>query len=168
MRLTLAPLVFLLLGACATSPPENYPPWPKETGHRPDLPTESTPPHIRDLLLRAMALVGTPYRFGGSSPDTGFDCSGFVRYVFQSSAGLALPRTSDEMSQAGREIGRGELQPGDLVFFDTLRRPFSHVGIYLGEHRFIHAPSNGGYVEIVNLTDRYWRRRYNGARRIGL
>lgn len=167
MKSTWAPILLMLLGACATSPPETRLPWPKAAGHQSITFTENTPPHIRDLLLRAMALIGTPYRFGGSSPDTGFDCSGFVRYVFQSS-GLVLPRTSDEMSQTGSQIGKDELQPGDLVFFDTLRRPFSHVGIYLGEHRFIHAPSNGGYVEIVNLTDRYWRKRYNGARRIGL
>lgn len=166
MRLT-SVVIVLLLGACATSPPGTRSPWTKATGERPIAFTESAPPHIRDLLLRAMALIGTPYRPGGISPDTGFDCSGFVRYVFQSS-GLTLPRTSDEMSQVGNRVEKNELQPGDLVFFDTLSRPFSHVGIYLGEHRFIHAPSNGGRVEIVNLTDRYWLRRYNGARRIGL
>lgn len=114
-----------------------------------------------------MALTGVPYRYGGATPDTGFDCSGFVHYVYQAS-GRAVPRTTHELSQFGREIAKEALQPGDLVFFDTLRRPFSHIGIYLGDQRFIHAPSHGGHVEIVRLSDRYWLTRYNGARRIDL
>jgi cell wall-associated NlpC family hydrolase len=120
-----------------------------------------------ELLLRALGLVGTPYRFGGHSPDTGFDCSGLVHYLFSEVLGLALPRRTQDMSRVGDPVGRHELNPGDLVFFDTLREPYSHVGIYLGDQRFIHAPSSGGRVEIVTLTNRYWLRRYNGARRIG-
>jgi cell wall-associated NlpC family hydrolase len=120
-----------------------------------------------DLLLQAFALTGIRYRYGGDSPATGFDCSGFVRYVFQQ-IGTALPRNASEISHLGRRVDRNELQPGDLVFFNTLRRPFSHVGIYLGDQRFIHAPSRGGNVEIVNMSQRYWERRYNGARRLNL
>lgn len=120
-----------------------------------------------DLLLRAFALTGIQYRYGGNSPATGFDCSGFVRYVF-SEIGTVLPRNASEISHLGRRVDREELQPGDLVFFNTLRRPFSHVGIYLGDHRFIHAPSRGGKVEIVNMSHHYWERRYNGARRLDL
>lgn len=118
------------------------------------------------MLLRALGLVGVPYKYGGNSPDTGFDCSGLVYYVFGDAIGLALPRNAEEISRVGDHIGRDKLEPGDLVFFNTLRRPFSHVGIYLGEQRFIHAPSEGGQVEIVSMTGRYWQGRYNGARRI--
>lgn len=125
------------------------------------------PPGTRgELLLRALGLVGVPYQYGGNSPNTGFDCSGLVHYVFGQAIGLALPRNAEEISRVGDQIARDELEPGDLVFFNTLRRPFSHVGIYLGEQRFIHAPSQGGQVEIVSMTGRYWHSRYNGARRI--
>jgi len=118
--------------------------------------------------LRALGLIGVQYTYGGSSPDAGFDCSGLVQYLFGQVLGLTLPRSAQEMSRVGAEVGADELHLGDLVFFNTLRQPFSHVGIYLGEQRFIHAPSSGGQVEIVNMTDRYWQRRYNGARRISL
>lgn len=120
-----------------------------------------------DLLLQAFALTGIKYRYGGESPASGFDCSGFVRYVF-GQLGTVLPRNASEISHLGRSVERSQLQPGDLVFFNTLRRPFSHVGIYLGDHRFIHAPSRGGTVEIVNMSQRYWEGRYNGARRLDL
>lgn len=116
--------------------------------------------------MQALRLVGVPYEYGGSSPDTGFDCSGLVHYVFTYALGLALPRSAEEISRVGEQIGRDALEPGDLVFFNTLRRPFSHVGIYLGEQRFIHAPSHGGQVEIASMTGRYWQNRYDGARRI--
>ncbi len=119
-----------------------------------------------ELLLQALGLVGLPYKYGGNSPNTGFDCSGLVHYVFGHAAGLALPRSAEEISRVGNQVPPDELEPGDLVFFDTLQRPFSHVGIYLGEQRFIHAPSQGGQVEVVSMADRYWQRRYNGGRRI--
>ena len=120
-----------------------------------------------ELMLQALSLIGINYRYGGDTPVTGFDCSGFVRYVFNQ-IGTGLPRSAPEISRIGRTVDRDELQPGDLVFFNTLRRPFSHVGIYLGEQRFIHSPSRGGNVEIVNMSERYWERRYNGARRLDL
>jgi cell wall-associated NlpC family hydrolase len=120
----------------------------------------------RELLLRALSLVGVPYRYGGQSPDTGFDCSGLVQYLYNEVWGLALPRRAQDMSRVGSAVGRHELTAGDLVFFDTLREPYSHVGIYLGNHKFVHAPSSGGRVEVVVMTDRYWVRRYNGARRV--
>lgn len=167
MRLTLA-LSATLLAACASAPPgtrdrlsqpETWSPGAEETYY---------PARARELILRAFALVGTPYRYGGQSPETGFDCSGLIYYVFNRELGLALPRNTQEISRAGEAVGRNDLRPGDLVFFDTLRRPFSHVGIYVGEQRFIHAPSTGGQVEIVNMGSRYWQNRYNGARRISL
>ena len=121
------------------------------------------------VLDQAVQLLGTPYRWGGDGNNTralGFDCSGFVTHVFQTSLGLTLPRTAKAMSRIGEKIAKPDLQPGDLVFFNTMRRAFSHVGIYLGNDRFIHAPRSGEEVRIDNLYDTYWLRRFNGARRI--
>ncbi len=121
---------------------------------------------FQDVLLSALSLSGTPYKFGGNSPETGFDCSGFVRYVFSQAANMTLPHGARAISQLGKAIPLEQLQPGDLVFFNTLKNAFSHVGIYLGEGRFIHAPSNGGGVHIVSMNDAYWSKRFNGARRL--
>ncbi|MBI5911106.1 MAG: C40 family peptidase [Betaproteobacteria bacterium] len=118
------------------------------------------------IALQALAHLGTPYRAGGLSPQTGFDCSGLVAYVYREGAGLALPRNTFELSLLGQAVERGTLRPGDLVFYNTQRREYSHVGIYLGEERFIHAPASGGEVRVENLRADYWVRRYNGARRI--
>lgn len=120
----------------------------------------------QELVLRALSFVGVNYRRGGESPESGFDCSGLVRHVFRESLGLSLPRTSRDISRVGETIPRDELQPGDLVFFNTLRRGFSHVGIYLGEHRFVHAPATGGEVRVEDMRQSYWTKRFNGARRI--
>jgi cell wall-associated NlpC family hydrolase len=122
----------------------------------------------RELVLYALSYVGVPYRYGGSSPDTGFDCSGLVHYVYSRAAGLVLPRRSEALSELGTPVGVAELEPGDLVFFNTLRRPYSHVGIYLGDQRFLHAPATGGQVSLVDLRSRYWQSRFNGARRLSL
>ena len=120
----------------------------------------------QDAIDQAMDLLGIRYRRGGDSPETGFDCSGFVSHVFREGLGLILPRSSKEMSRSGEAIGRDELQPGDLVFFNTMRRAFSHVGIYLGDNQFVHAPRSGGQVRIEDLRESYWMKRFNGARRI--
>ena len=120
----------------------------------------------QELALRALSFVGVSYRHGGESPETGFDCSGLVRHVFREGLGLILPRSSRDISRVGETIDRDALQPGDLVFFNTLRRSFSHVGIYLGEHRFVHAPASGGEVRIEDIRQKYWTKRFNGARRI--
>lgn len=122
--------------------------------------------NAQELVVRALSFVGVHYRRGGDSPASGFDCSGLVRHVFRESLGLALPRTSRDISRVGETIRREELQPGDLVFFNTLRRGFSHVGIYLGDHRFVHAPATGGEVRVEDMRLHYWSKRYNGARRI--
>ena len=119
-----------------------------------------------DVVVEALSLLGTPYRFGGSSPSVGFDCSGLVRHVFASALSRDLPRRAEEISGVGHPVSRAELQPGDLVFFDTLRRAFSHVAIYIGEGRFVHAPARNGRVRIEGLDDRYWATRFNGARRL--
>lgn len=118
------------------------------------------------LAIEAMSLVGIHYRRGGSSPEHGLDCSGLVRYVFREALGTELPRTSFEISKMGETVEKQDLQPGDLVFFNTLRRTFSHVGIYLGDNKFIHAPSSGGAVRIESMDLAYWKARFNGARRI--
>jgi cell wall-associated NlpC family hydrolase len=120
----------------------------------------------QDAIDQAMGLLGIRYRRGGSSPEAGFDCSGFVSHVFREGLGLILPRNSRELSQSGDEIEKNELQPGDLVFFNTMRRAFSHVGIYLGDNQFVHAPRAGGRVRIEDLRDTYWNKRFNGARRV--
>ena len=117
------------------------------------------------VALQALVHLGTPYRVGGLSPQTGFDCSGLVAYVFREGAGLALPRNTFDLSILGQPVERGALRPGDLVFYNTQRREYSHVGIYLGEDRFIHAPASGGEVRVESLRADYWVRRYNGARR---
>jgi len=122
----------------------------------------------QDAVDQAMDLLGIRYRRGGSSPEAGFDCSGFVNHVFREGLGLILPRSSKEMSRSGQEISRDELRPGDLVFFNTMRHAFSHVGIYLGDNQFVHAPRTGGRVRIEDLRDGYWMKRFNGARRVDL
>jgi len=120
----------------------------------------------QDAIDQAMDLLGIRYRRGGTSPETGFDCSGFVSHVFREGVGLILPRTSREMSQAGEEVRTEELRPGDLVFFNTMRHAFSHVGIYLGNHQFVHSPRAGGRVRIEDMREAYWKKRFDGARRI--
>ncbi|AVR88683.1 C40 family peptidase [Thauera aromatica] len=118
------------------------------------------------LVDEALSYLGIRYRFGGTSPSTGLDCSGLVLNAFRNAVGLDLPRTAREMAALGDRIGRQELKPGDLVFFNTMRRTFSHVGIYLGDGRFVHAPSSGGEVRVENIASRYWSQRFNGARRL--
>lgn len=119
-----------------------------------------------DLTVKAMDMLGIRYKRGGSTPENGLDCSGFVRYVFKDAVGAELPRTSNEISKVGENIQTKDLQPGDLVFYNTLRRGFSHVGIYLGDNKFIHSPSAGGQVRIESMDISYWKKRFNGARRI--
>lgn len=123
-------------------------------------------PPTSELASQALGYLGIRYRMGGSSPDTGFDCSGLVGYVTRQVLGLNLPRRAEEISRLGQEVEQAELQPGDLVFYNTLRRKFSHVGIYLGDGRFVHSPSAGGVVRIESMDMSYWKNRFNGARRI--
>jgi cell wall-associated NlpC family hydrolase len=143
-----------------------------ETGNPPDFTTSASQAagsvlgQAQEFALRALSFIGVRYQWGGTSPDTGFDCSGLIRYVYAQITGQSLPYNAHELSRVGETVDRSELQPGDLVFFNTLRKPFSHVGIYLGESRFVHAPSRGGSVEIVDMSQRYWKSRYNGARRL--
>jgi hypothetical protein len=126
----------------------------------------SWPEHNKAMLSSAVKLSGTPYQSGGRTPESGFDCSGFVRYVYAHTANLKLPHNARAISQIGFAIPKQELQAGDLVFFNTLRYAFSHVGIYLGNNRFIHAPSSGGQVRIEDMQQTYWKNRFDGAKRI--
>ena len=120
----------------------------------------------QDLILKGLELVGVNYRRGGTNPDLGLDCSGFVQLVFKDALGLILPRTAREQSQVGDTIDKSELKPGDLVFFNTMRHAFSHVGIYLGDNRFLHSPRTGSEVRVEDMRQSYWVKRYNGARRV--
>ena len=122
----------------------------------------------REAAVFALAFSGVEYRYGGTSPASGMDCSGFVAYVFKEAFNVSLPRTSAEIEQAGLPIEMSELLPGDLVFFNTLNRAYSHVGIYLGENKFIHAPRAGAQIRVENMQLSYWAQRYNGARRIAI
>lgn len=119
-----------------------------------------------EVAFAALALVGTRYAAGGSSPESGFDCSGLVAYVYARALQLALPRNTLELARAGVTVKPAALEPGDLVFYNTLGRSFSHVGIYLGKSRFVHAPSAGGTVRVEDMRSAYWSRRFNGARRV--
>jgi cell wall-associated NlpC family hydrolase len=119
---------------------------------------------VSEVAFTALALVGTPYAAGGASPDTGFDCSGLVAYVYARALGRELPRNTFDLARTGAAVS--DPQPGDLLFYNTQRRAFSHVGIYLGESRFVHAPSTGGAVRIEDMRLDYWARRFDGARRV--
>jgi cell wall-associated NlpC family hydrolase len=156
----------IFLGGCA-SPSARLPQAEAETEPpAATVPTINATDRASTVAMQALAHLGTPYQTGGLSPQTGFDCSGLVAYVYREGAGLALPRNTFDLSQLGEPIERAALRPGDLVFYNTQRREYSHVGIYLGEDRFIHAPSSGGEVRIEYLRADYWMRRYNGARRV--
>ncbi len=118
------------------------------------------------VLMQAMQLEGVRYRYGGNAPETGFDCSGFVHYVFHQAAKIQLPRTTGGLSRMGQHVLPADLQAGDLVFFNTRNSANSHVGIYLGQGDFIHAPHAGQTVKIENMETGYWQQHYNGAQRI--
>ncbi len=119
-----------------------------------------------ELVVSAMGFLGVPYKRGGNSFETGFDCSGFVRALYEQSAGLLLPRKAEQQAAATVQIDKTELQPGDLVFFNTLKKAFSHVGIYVGEGKFIHSPRAGSAVRVEDMQKAYWNQRFDGARRV--
>jgi cell wall-associated NlpC family hydrolase len=152
-------VVFIGVAAsgCATRPPaiDRTPASLPQTG-----PAEPA----SEVAFMALALVGSPYAAGGGSPDTGFDCSGLVAYVYARALRRELPRNTFDLARAGTAVS--DPQPGDLLFYNTQGRPFSHVGIYLGELRFIHAPSSGGAVRIEDMRLAYWAKRFDGARRV--
>ncbi|MEM5341575.1 C40 family peptidase [Paraburkholderia azotifigens] len=175
LRLALSLLVVALLAACSGAPQKtargsggSY----ASSGGA----YRTTPPGFprfvdhsigrEEISIQAMSLVGVPYRWGGNTPDSGFDCSGLVHYVVQRAASVNLPRTTADMSSRGETVDPEEIAPGDLIFFNTTGRPHSHVGIYVGKLRFVNAPSTGGTVRLDYLTNPYWAKRFDGIRRV--
>ena len=128
--------------------------------------TEQVEAKASELVGNALGLLGVPYKRGGSNAHTGFDCSGFVRNIYEQTAGLLLPRKAEQQAAVTEKIDRHDLQPGDLVFFNTMRRAFSHVGIYVGDGKFVHAPKPGAKVRVEDMGMSYWARRFDGARRV--
>ncbi|MBT0961449.1 C40 family peptidase [Denitromonas iodatirespirans] len=159
------PATVLWLALAFSGPAVATEPAPEASLEIGDTPASAGAP-ISELIAQGLSFLDTPYRFGGTSRDTGIDCSGLVQQVFQRALGLDLPRTTQALSQLGERLKRTQLEAGDLVFFNTRRRAYSHVGIYLGDNRFLHAPSSGGKVRIEDLNTRYWNKRFNGGRRV--
>ncbi len=155
----------LLSTACAAvePAPEAMAPLPAAQMEEP---TTDWSNRARELLINAISHTGIQYKYGGNSPETGFDCSGFVRYVFKQTVNLTLPHSALALSQIGKAISKDELQAGDLVFFKTIKNTISHVGIYMGDNRFIHAPNAKGVVRIESMEDGYWAKRFSGAQRL--
>lgn len=167
-------LVVSILAGCATAPADDQSAWLDPQGRRTvDLsgipgidPITAIAASQHPLTREALQHIGIQYRYGGTSPTVGFDCSGLIHYSAQESWGLKLPRRARDMAQIGQPLKISELVVGDLVFFNTLGHRYSHVGIYLGDGYFVHAPSSRGRVRIENMSVRYWKTRYTGARRI--
>jgi cell wall-associated NlpC family hydrolase len=162
MRLA-AVLIAVWLTACASVPP---PPGDEPRPAPPTLPDE----RAADVVFTAMSFLDTPYRRGGNSVEQGFDCSGFTRHVYAQTLSLTLPRRAEEQARWRplREVDRAALAPGDLVFFNTLKRAYSHVGIYVGEGKFVHAPRTGAAVRVEDMRSTYWASRYDGGRRVAV
>lgn len=121
---------------------------------------------MNELVMYAVSLADTPYRYGGNSSENGFDCSGFVGHVYRTQLNISLPRTSRDISRIGKPINQSELSPGDLVFYNTQHASFSHVGIYVGDGKFVHSPKSGDMVRTEQMQMRYWKTRFDGARRL--
>lgn len=153
------------LAACSGNS-ARHTPRPQASTHSPAKITIAADQHqaASELMLHSMSLIGTPYRFGGSSRTEGFDCSGMVQYVYKTALDVNLPRTARDIAAAGRSIGKTQLRIGDLVFFNTGGHPFSHVGLYIGGGEFIHAPSSRGVIRTNRLDEKYYAQRFTGAR----
>lgn len=158
-------IVIVLAAGCSSSPPR-HDHGTGAPGSRAAYRSPQGEDRAQHVARQALSYVGVPYRYGGTSASSGFDCSGLVWRVYRQAAGITLPRDTFGISRASHPISSRQLQAGDLVFFNTLRRPYSHVGIYVGNGRFVHAPKSGGVVSVARLSDRYWRQRFNGGRRI--
>ncbi|MEK0265286.1 MULTISPECIES: C40 family peptidase [Stenotrophomonas] len=157
--------IIALLSACGGGKTTRPAPPPASTQVWPSV-TPNDPQAANAVLMRAIGLVGTPYRYGGNTPESGFDCSGLVAYVYREMLDLRLPRTSRDLAAVqGPKIEPKRLAPGDLVFFGNKGNVF-HVGIYVGEGRFVHAPSTGGTVRLDSLGGPYWKDHYTGAKRV--
>jgi cell wall-associated NlpC family hydrolase len=147
--------MLLLLGACSSAPVRQH-----------TIQYNISDDQMNELVMYAVSLADTPYHYGGNSASSGFDCSGFVGHVYRHSLDISMPRTSREISRIGKPISQSELSPGDLVFYNTQNASFSHVGIYIGDGKFVHSPRTGESVRTEQMQLRYWQTRYDGARRI--
>lgn len=176
MRWTLIAAAFCLLGAAHAAPGATTTASPDEldkliaerglVGQLQQM-RQKVEDKTSELVMNAMGFLGVPYKRGGNSPEAGgFDCSGFVRAIYEQTVGLVLPRKAEQQAAATQKIDKSELKPGDLVFFNTLRRAFSHVGIYVGDGKFIHSPRAGAEVRVEDMRTSYWQRRFDGARRV--
>jgi len=175
-RLAFSLLTVLLLAACAGAPQKTSSRGSSGAVNVTNGAYRAPPPGFpnfvdhsigrEEISIQAMSLVGVPYRWGGNTPDSGFDCSGLVRYVVSRAASVNLPRTTADMSGRGESVEPDEIAPGDLIFFNTTGRAHSHVGIYVGKLRFVNAPSTGGTVRLDYLTNPYWAKRFDGIRRV--
>jgi cell wall-associated NlpC family hydrolase len=153
--------ILVTLGGCGTSPPQ---PPGAQVYPAAEVASRLSPEQAGDLTLYAISLVGTPYRYGGNTPDSGFDCSGLIGYVYQSRVGLAAPRTVSKLQSWGAPVAEESIRSGDLVLF-AQRNQATHAGIYVGEGRFVHAPSTGGEVRLDSLNSNYWARQRVSFRR---
>ena len=160
-RSALSSLLLVALAACTSAPPapEALP------GKSPGALQSGYSEKGQEVAIYAMGLIDTGYRFGGKNPEAGLDCSGMVSYIYGKSAGVQLLGSARDMARKGRTVERANLRPGDLVFFNTRNAPFSHVGIYIGDDRFVHAPSSNGRVRIDPLSASYYAKRFETARR---
>lgn len=152
-RIIAAFLLAVILAACSTAPPRR--------SHSVEPVREEA---RQEVVMYALGLLDREYRFGGSNPELGIDCSGMVAYVYRNAAGVDLPHNAKEIASLGRSVRRNSVRPGDLVFFNTLGRPFSHVGIYIGDGRFVHASTSSQRVVISRLDNVYFAPRYHDAR----
>lgn len=173
LRIWLVILILLSLAACSSAPPRSARSSGSSYGENTLRTMPPGSPRFVDhsigreeISIEAMSLIGTPYRWGGNTPESGFDCSGLVRYIVGRAASVDLPRTTADMSRRGESVDPDEIAPGDLIFFNTTGRPHSHVGIYVGKLRFVNAPSTGGTVRLDYLTNPYWAKRFDGIRRV--
>ncbi len=154
-------IVFGILAGCGSVPPR--PPQPEQAPQTPHASQAAPDP---EAFFKVLSTLGVDYRRGGASPSSGFDCSGLVAYVYQQAYGIDLPHYTLAQSRFGTSVAPSALQLGDLVFYNTERHPYSHVGIYLGDGRFVHAPKPGSAVRIEKMVSSYWTKRFDGARRI--
>ena len=174
LQFLLVLLTVTVLAGCASAPADDKSAWldpqGRRTGDLSDIagidPITAIAASQHPLTRQALQYIGVKYRYGGTTPERGFDCSGLIHYSAQESWGLKLPRRARDMAQIGQQLKISELVVGDLVFFNTLGHRYSHVGIYLGDGYFVHAPSSRGRVRVDNMSARYWKKRYTGARRI--
>ncbi len=155
LKFLVAAVMALLLAACSSTPGQRV-------SSSVDGPVASE--KGMDVVIFALGLIDTDYRFGGKNPEAGFDCSGMVAYIYRHAAGVQVGGSAADIARSGRPVDRDELRPGDLVFFNTRNAPFSHVGVYIGDDRFVHAPSTRGHVRIDKLAARYYAQRFQTAR----